>query len=61
MSPVIIMVLFQVLFTIDIGLSRFSVHNLSGEIHKIKCEYGHDDKKCETCEILYEACDYFFE
>ena len=27
------------------------VNNLSEEIHKIKCEYGHDDKKCETCEI----------
>ena len=61
MSPVIIMVLFQVLFTIDIGVLRFSIHNFSGEIHKIKSKYGYDDKKCETYEILYEACDCFFE
>ena len=24
------------------------VNNLSQGIHKIKCKYGHDDKKCET-------------
>ena len=22
------------------------VNNLSDEIHRIKCKYGHDDKKC---------------
>ena len=22
------------------------VNNLSEEIHRIKCKYGHDDKKC---------------
>ena len=26
------------------------VNNLSEGIHKIKCKFGHDDKKCETCE-----------
>ena len=25
------------------------VNNLSEGVHKIKCKYGHDDKKCETC------------
>ena len=24
------------------------VNNLSQGIHKTKCKYGHDDKKCET-------------
>ena len=24
------------------------VNNLSEGIHKIKCKYGHNDKKCET-------------
>ena len=24
------------------------VNNLAEGIHKIKCKYGHDDKKCET-------------
>ena len=25
--------------------------NLSEAIHRIKCKFGHDDKKCETCGI----------
>ena len=27
------------------------VNNLSDGIHRIKCKYGHDDKKCKTCRI----------
>ena len=27
------------------------VNNPSRGIHRIKCKYGHDDKKCETCGI----------
>ena len=30
------------------------VNNLSEEIHRIKCKYGHDDKKCEICGIKYK-------
>ena len=37
------------------------VNNLSEVIHKIKCKYGHEDKKCETCRIKYKYCDCFFE
>ena len=37
------------------------VNNLSEGIHKIKCKFGHDDKKCETCEIKYKYCNYFLE
>ena len=37
------------------------VNNFSERIHKIKCEYGHDDKKCETCGISYKVCDCFLE
>ena len=37
------------------------VNNLSEGIHRIKCEFGHDDKKCETCRIKYKYCDCFFE
>ena len=33
------------------------VHNLCYGIHKIKCKYGNDDKKCETCRIRYKYCD----
>ena len=36
-------------------------NNLYKEIHKIKCKYGHDDKKCETFGITYEVRDYFLE
>ena len=37
------------------------VNNLSKEVHRIKCKYGHDDKKCETCTIKYKYCDCFLE
>ena len=29
-------------------------NNLSEIIHKIKCKYGHNDKKYETCGVTYE-------
>ena len=34
------------------SLSNF-VNNLSKGIHRIKCKYQHDDKRCETCGIKY--------
>ena len=37
------------------------VNNLSEEIHRIKCEFGHNDKKCETCGIKYRHCDFFLK
>ena len=37
------------------------VNKLSERIHRIKFKYGHDDKKCETCEITYKYCDCFLE
>ena len=37
------------------------VDNLSEGIHKIKCKYGHNDKKCETCGIIYKICSCFLE
>ena len=37
------------------------VNNLSERIHRIKCKFGHNDKKCETCRIRYKYCDYFLE
>ena len=37
------------------------VNNLSEGVHKIKCKYGHNDKKCETCRIQYKYCDCFLE
>ena len=37
------------------------VNNFSGGIHKIKCKYGHDDKKCETLRIKYKYWDCFLE
>ena len=26
-------------------------------LHRIKCKFGHDDKKCETCGIKYKHCE----
>ena len=37
------------------------INNLSEGIHRIKCKFGHDDKKCETCGIKYKYCDCFLE
>ena len=37
------------------------VNNLSGGIHRIKCKFGQDDKKCETCGIKYKSYDCFLE
>ena len=33
------------------------VCNLSKGIHKIKCKYVYNDKKCETCRIKYKYYD----
>ena len=39
------------------------VNNLSEGIHRIKCKFGHDNKKCEICGIKYKYkhCDCFLE
>ena len=37
------------------------VNNLSEEIQKIKCKYGHGDKKREICGIKCKYCDYFLK
>ena len=37
------------------------VNNLCEGIHKIKCKFGHDDKKFETCGIKLKYCNYFLE
>ena len=37
------------------------VNNLSEGNQRIKCKYGHDDKKCETCGIKYKYCNYVLE
>ena len=32
-------------------------NNLSEGLLRIKCKFGHDDKKCETCGIKYKHCE----
>ena len=32
----------------------YLANKLSEGIHKIKCKYVHDDRKCETCGIKYK-------
>ena len=36
-------------------------NNLYEGIHKIKCKYGINDTKCETCGMKYKYCDCFIE
>ena len=36
-------------------------NNISEGIQKVKCKYGHDDKKCETWEVTYEVCNCFLK
>ena len=37
------------------------VNNLSEGIHRSKCKFDHDNKKCETCRIKYKYYDFFLE
>ena len=37
------------------------VTNLFEGIHRIKCKYVHDDKKCEICGIKHKYCNCFLE
>ena len=37
------------------------VSNLSEGIHIIKCKFGHNDEKCETCGIKYKYSDHILE
>ena len=41
--------------------SLSSLVNLSEGIHRIKCKYGYDDKKIETCGIKLKYCNFFLE
>ena len=37
------------------------VNKLSEAIYRIKCKYGHDDKKYQAKEYKYKYCDSFLE
>ena len=36
-------------------------NNLAEGIHKIKCKFEHEDKKCEPCRIKYKDLNCFLE
>ena len=36
-------------------------NNISERIRRIKCEFGHNDKTCETCGIKYKYYNCFLE
>ena len=42
------------------SLSNF-VNNFIEGIHKIKCKYEHDNRKCDTCGIKCKNCECFLE
>ena len=37
------------------------VKNLTEGVNRIKCKFGHHDKKFETCGIKFKYCDCFLE
>ena len=37
------------------------VNTYSEGIHRMKCKFGDDDKKCQTCGIRYKYCNCFLE
>ena len=37
------------------------VNNLSEGIHRAKCKFEQDNKKCETCGTKYKYCHCFFQ
>ena len=48
--------------------ARFMATSLSNLVntiaegnHKVKCKYGDNNEKCETCGIKYENCECYFE
>ena len=36
-------------------------NNIAERIRIIKCEFGHNDKTCETCGFEYKYYNYFLE
>ena len=42
------------------SLSNF-VNNFSEGIHRIKCKFGHHNKKCEICGTEYKYCNCYLE
>ena len=42
------------------SLSNF-INNISEGIHRIKCKFGHSDKKCEKCGIECKYSNCFLE
>ena len=45
----------------DLCHAHYQVNNLAEKIYKIKCKYGHNDKKCEICGIKIKYCEYSLE
>ena len=37
------------------------VNNPSEGVRRIRCKFGHDDKKCEICGIKHKYCNCFLE
>ena len=37
------------------------VNDLAEGIHRIKCKYEHDNKKCKACRVKYKDYECFLE
>ena len=51
--------IYEIFYIIFIEVYRMEF--IAFSVHRIKCEYSHDDKKYESCGIKYKYCDCFFE
>ena len=52
---------YNLLITQDLWQVCDLINNFSEGIHRIKCGFRHDHRKCETCAIKCKYCDYFLE
>ena len=44
-----------------IGKNREEIDNLAEGIHTIKCKYGYDNTRCETCRIKYKYYECYLQ
>ena len=52
---------YNLLLTQDLWQVHDLVNNFSEGIHRIKCRFRHDHRKCEACAIKCNYCDCFLE
>ena len=54
---------YNLLILHDLWQAHYQILSLifSKRINRIKCKFGHNNKKCETCQIKYKYCNCSIE